>query len=242
MYDLIASIKREHALDAHPYFQALTSGEFSRDDFIETQIQFLFAVVFFSRPMAVLLGRVPLPSMRLGLMENVADEHGGGDLRHAHEATFLTLLARLGVSHDEVEARALWPEVRSFNTTLTGAAVMDDVPTAMAALGMIEDLFSGVSARIGRDIVARGWLSPAELIHYRAHEALDVEHARDFYDVIEPTWRQSARGRYQVEQGLRLGAYLLMGMYRELWFQRGRRWTRQVRGPHSIADGWALTP
>lgn len=40
----------------------------SREDFIETQIQFFFAVIFFSRPMAGLAGRMPvLDDLRTGL-------------------------------------------------------------------------------------------------------------------------------------------------------------------------------
>jgi pyrroloquinoline quinone (PQQ) biosynthesis protein C len=241
MDETIAAIKVRFDPGAHPYFRALEDGSFSREDFLETQIQFLFAVVFFSRPMAVLLGRMPLPSMRMGLLENVSDEHGGGNLRRSHEATFMTLLARLGAPPEAVEARALWPEVRAFNTTLTGAAIADDVPTAMAILGIIEDLFSGISARLGRGILARGWLAEGDLVHYRTHEELDVQHARDFYDVIAPVWASGARGRYQITQGLELGAYIFLRLYRDLYEARGRRWLREVGGPHSLADGWMLT-
>jgi hypothetical protein len=34
----------------------LADGSFDREDFVETQIQFFFAVVFFSRPMMALAG------------------------------------------------------------------------------------------------------------------------------------------------------------------------------------------
>lgn len=238
MQAAVAAIKAAHDLDAHPYLRALADGSFDREDFVETQIQFFHAVVFFNRPMAILAGRVPRPSMRLGLLDNVRDEHGGGDLGAAHEATFLTLLARLGAPRDAVAQRALWPEVRAFNTVLTGAAVMDDVPTALAALGVIEDLFSGISARIGRGILQRGWLGPEDLVHYTTHEALDVRHAADFYDVLAPLWGRGPRDRYAITQGLELGAYAFLRMYRDLYEARTRRVTREVGGPHTMADGW----
>jgi pyrroloquinoline-quinone synthase len=109
MRETIAALKARCVVAQNPYFVALRDGSFSREDFVETQIQFLFAVVFFSRPMAVLAGRLPRPEMRLSLLENVHDEHGEGNLSLSHERTFLTLLKALGVTPDAVDTRALWP-------------------------------------------------------------------------------------------------------------------------------------
>ncbi len=236
----IADLKRRCAVEENPYFKALEDGTFTREDFIETQVQFLFAVVFFSRPMAVLAGRLPRPEQRLSLLENVRDEHGDGNLSLSHERTFLTLLARLGVTPDEVDRRALWPEVRAFNTALGGLCMADDGYTGLAALGIVEDLFAGISARLGRGIVARGWLAPGELVHYAAHEVLDVSHAEGFYKVIDGPYAAHPRHAYQVTQGLELGAYVFLRMYEDLYRARARRWHRDVRGPHSLADGWHL--
>ena len=61
----IDSILSEINYKNNPYFQSLADGIFDKDDFIETQIQFYFAVTFFSRPMAALAAKIPLPHMRL---------------------------------------------------------------------------------------------------------------------------------------------------------------------------------
>lgn len=240
MRDVIAGLKARCAVAENPYFVALRDGSFAREDFIETQVQFLFAVVFFSRPMAVLAGRLPRPEQRLALLENVHDEHGEGNLSLSHERTFLALLRAFGVSPDDVDARALWPEVRAFNTVLGGLCFADDCLTGLAALGIIEDLFSGISGRIGGAIVERGWLGAGELVHYDAHEALDVSHAEGFYRVIEGPFAAHPRHAYQITQGLELGAYAFLRMYEDLYRARRRRWTREVRGPHSLAEGWHL--
>jgi len=223
-----------------PYLRALDDGALSRDDFVETQIQFLFAVVFFSRPMAALAGRLPRPEMRLSLLENVGDEHGEGNLSLSHERTFLALLERLGVSAADVERRALWPEVRAFNTVLAGACLLDDTFTGLAVLGIIEDLFAGISSALGRGILARGFLQPDELVHYKTHEVLDISHAEGFYAVLDAPYAAHPRHAYQIQQGLELGGYAFLRLYEDLWRSRSRRWTREVGGPHSLADGWYL--
>ena len=46
--------------------------------------------------------------------------------------------------------------------------------------------------------------------------------------------------RYYIEQGLELGAYSFLQMYRGLYDARSRRVFREINGPHSRADGWTL--
>ncbi|MGZ3421082.1 MAG: TenA family transcriptional regulator [Polyangiales bacterium] len=238
MRNTIDALKQRYDPRSNPYLVALADGSMSRDDFIETQIQFLFAVVFFSRPMAALAGRLPRPQMRVALIENIRDEHGDGRLTVCHENTFLELLARLGVDRDYVDSRTLWPEVRAFNTVLSGLCTLDDALTGLAALGMIEDLFSAISASIGRSIVKRGFLPKEQVVHYTTHEKLDVQHAEGFYSGLYESYAKHPRLRYEIDQGLEMGAYIFTTMYEGLYRARDRRWTRDVRGPHSVADGW----
>ena len=44
--DEVKALKADLSIEYNPYFASLADGSFSREDFIETQIQFLFAVVF----------------------------------------------------------------------------------------------------------------------------------------------------------------------------------------------------
>jgi pyrroloquinoline quinone (PQQ) biosynthesis protein C len=242
MRSAIAAIKESATPLDNPYFQALRDGSMTREQFIETQIQFFHAVIFFSRPMAALVGRIPRPQMRLALLENLGDEHGSGRLTVCHENTFIELLARLGVERSDVDARALWPEVRAFNMTLLGTCALDDVYTGLAALGMVEDLFSSISAEIGQGIIARGWLGRDEIVHYTTHEKLDVAHAEGFYASLYEPYERHPRWRYQIQQGLELGAYVFLRLYEDLHRSRDRRQLRDVRGPHTISDGAWLEP
>jgi pyrroloquinoline-quinone synthase len=238
MRKAIAAIKERYAPNDNAYVRALADGRLSREDFVETQIQFLFAVVFFARPIASLAARLPRPQSRAALLKNIQDEHGNGRFTVCHESTFLELLARLGVERREIDARALWPEVRAFNTVLMGACALDDAFTGLAALGMIEDMFAGISAAIGQAIVHRGFLTREEIVHYETHEKLDIEHAESFYAALHEPYATNARHKYQIDQGLELGAYVFMRLYEDLHRARARRWTRDVRGPHSLTDGW----
>ncbi|MGD0527441.1 MAG: iron-containing redox enzyme family protein [Polyangiaceae bacterium] len=238
MRSAIAAIKaRVDPLGTSPYFRTLRDGSMTKEQFVATQIQFFHAVIFFSRPMAALVGRIPRPQMRVALLENLGDEHGSGRLTVCHENTFLELLARLGVDRPHVDRCALWPEVRAFNAALLGACAHDDVYTGLAALGIIEDVFAAISAEIGQAIAARGWLKRREIVHYATHAELDVAHAEGFYASLYEPYERHPRWRYQIDQGLELGAYVFARLYDDLWRARDRTWTRDVLGPHTLSDG-----
>ncbi len=237
MRTFVDALKERIAPLENPYFRALRDGSLTREEFVETQIQFANAVAFFSRPMAVLAARLPTPDMRLDLLENVSDEHGHGDLRFCHERTFLQLLGRFGVTPDEADRRALWPEVRAFNTILAGLCTLDDRLTGLATLGIIEDLFAGISTEIGASIVKRGWLEEGQLVHYKTHEKLDVAHAEGFYKHLAEPYARDEGLAYQIQQGFELGAYVFLRMYEDLYRARARRWTRVYTGPHSWSAG-----
>ena len=225
MDKLIQSILTETAYEQNPYFIALKSGAFTKEDFVETQIQFYFAVLFFSRPMAALAAKIPTPEQRLEVLRNAWEEHGEGMLDKTHGRTFLELLKRLNdITPEMVEDRKLWPEVRIFNTTLVGAAVLDDYLIGVGMLGMIERMFCEISSWIGRDIIARGWMTAENMIHYNVHEKVDIRHSQDFFDILEPVWnRNDPSEKYSIEQGLRLGATVFNDLYRGLYRSRAKR-------------------
>ncbi len=240
MYQAIEAVNAHFRFESHPYFRALQCGGMAKEDFTETQIQFLSAVVFFSRPMACLAARMPRPEQRLALLRNVMDEHGDGHLNFSHESTFLLLLERLGVARETLTARLFGPEVRAFNLALWGVCSWDDLWIATACLGMIEDMFSRISAFLGEHLITSGWLHANELIHYKAHATLDVAHAADFYQLLEEPYRESPAQARRIEDGFRLGAYLFLQLYQGLFDARHRREHCAVAGPSSLADGWQL--
>ncbi len=231
MQRLIDEVIADVAHRENPFFRALADGSFSKDDFLETQYQFYWAVIFFSRPMAGLAGKIPDPTLRMEILRNVWEEHGLGDPSQMHGATFSTFLARLA-RHDEskvqaeLDRRPLWPEVRAFNTLLVGACVLDDYLVGAATMGIVERMFADISSLIGRAVVARGFVAAEQLVHYDLHQTLDVRHAKDFFDVLAPAWNEGPEQRYQIEQGLRMGAMAFDQLFARLYRSRARRWFR----------------
>ena len=121
--------------------------------------------------------------------------------------------------------------MRVFNTTLVGAAVLDDYLVSVGMMGIIERMFVDISSWLANGIVQRGFLERERMIHYHLHEQLDVKHSEDFFSVLRPAWDAGAPDdRYAITQGLRLGASVFDGLYRGLHAGRSRRWRLSARG------------
>lgn len=234
MQNRIEQILAESGYRTNPYFEALNDGSFELEDFVETQIQFFFAVVFFSRPMAILAAKIPTPDLRMEIVRNVWEEHGEGNMDAVHRNTFVELLHRIGgVTEDEIEKRYLWPTVRIFNTTLVGTCTLDEYLVGVGMMGIIERMFCEISAWIGEGILKRGWLTNETLIHYNLHEKLDVKHSQDFFDVVAPSWERSEENKYYIDQGLTMGASVFNLLYEKLYSNRKKRLFRNISGFHS---------
>ena len=200
----------------NPYLQDLRGGAMSLECFRRTQEQFFFAVTFFPRPMAALVGRIADPRARLDILHNLVEEHGEFQEQRFHHNTFQRFLDTVGGRVGQLHELPVWPAVRAFNSVLTCSCVLDELEVGVGCMGVIEHAFAGISAAIGSAVVERGWVRQDELVHYALHAEIDTRHAEEFFAVIEPQWDAPGR-RYFIEQGLELGAYSFDRLYRDLY-------------------------
>ena len=208
-------VLEESGMWRNPYLLTLQDGSMSLECFRRSQEQFFFAVSFFPRPMAALVGRIPNPKARLDILHNLVEEHGEFNEEFFHHTTFQQFLRSIGSEPEKVEGAALSPGLRAFNSVLTCACVLDELEVGVACMGIIEYAFADISAIIGKAVVQRGWIRQEDLVHYALHAQIDERHAEEFFAIIEPLWDDPAR-RYFIEQGLELGAYVFDRLYGDL--------------------------
>src|SRR5262245_30891269 len=91
----------------NPYFAALSDGTMSLDGFRKSQEQFFFAVTFFPRPMAALVGRISEPKARLDILHNLVEEHGEFQEAQFHHNTFQQFLRTIGNDPAQLDSIAL---------------------------------------------------------------------------------------------------------------------------------------
>lgn len=207
-------------ITANAWFTALRRGTMSRGEFISSQRQFYCAVGFFPRALAALTARLPSSQDRAVLVHNISEEHGfdeeepalGFRSHLAHDRTFLTFLDSLGVSAADMQAETPRPPVQAFNLGLLGACSMEPAGFAMGALGLIEYAFAGISALIGQEVVAAGWVPAARLVHYSLHAEVDKRHAAEMFAAAARTGAPVST----ICEGLAFGHFLFNRLYVDL--------------------------
>lgn len=208
-------LERRRYLD-NVYLQTLADGTMTLEQFQQSQLQFHCAVETFPRPMAALVARIPDHRTRLEILHNVVEEHGDFTEEQFHTTTFRTFLERIGADASSLETMTLWSCVRAFNCVLASAVIVDELEVGVGCMGIIEYAFSDISAKIGRAVVDRGWLTEPDLVHYKLHAEIDKRHASEFFRAVVPSWHDEKR-RYFVERGLELGAYTFDRLYTDLY-------------------------
>ena len=211
-------VLRQIGIWKNPYLESLCDGNLSLQQFRQTQEQFYYAVLFFARPMAGLVARIPNPKARLDILHNVVEEHGDFNPAEFHETTFKRFLVSIGCQRKTIGKRELWPEVRAFNSVLATTCLHDEIETGISCMGIIEYAFADISATIGKAVVDRGWVKAEDLVHYKLHAAIDKRHAEEFFVLVEPLWKNKNQ-RYYIDQGLQLGAYVFDRLYRDIFYK-----------------------
>ncbi|MCB9598112.1 MAG: iron-containing redox enzyme family protein [Sandaracinaceae bacterium] len=211
--DAVEAVARAYDFAHHPYFVWAWASSTSRAAFRHSQTGFRFAVAGWGQALAAVLARTPRLELRRGVARNLADEVGASP-ELSHEASFERYLRALGATDAELGAPCPIA-VRAFSEATTNFALAHPYAAGAAALGIIEHVYIGISADIGALVTERGFAAPGSQDHYAVHEALDVEHARDLFELARPAW-SDARGREEVALGLELGAHLFWQLYLDL--------------------------
>jgi pyrroloquinoline-quinone synthase len=196
----------------HPYLIWMQATTTTRDEFRRTQLPFRFAVESFSQALAAVLARIPAIEMRLLVFENIAEEHGRGEIWRSHKYTFRQYLQALGATAAELDTACTIP-VLAFNQSILNYCLTQPAEAGAAMLGIIEYLYVGISRAIAHCLDYRNWTIPGSQSHYVVHEKLDIEHAKDLLLIAAPTWEQSHQN---IAEALVLGAYYFWSLYCDL--------------------------
>lgn len=210
------------------YFLELENKNFSKEDFIETQIQFYNVANFFPVFLAELLKKLPESSLKLNIIENMYEDDCAWADQNYPKNTFLTFLNNLGISIKDIEKRTLWPEVREFIMTIWGTCALDTNTVSCATLGTLEYMFLYISNILEKNIINLKWLNKEQVGYYINHENLNQKHFQDFFYLILNNWISSKEDKYYIEQGISLSVYSFNLLFTELYNNKSRKLFRDT--------------
>lgn len=160
----------------HPYYQAWSKGELTREDLREYASEYWHHVSAFPAYLSALHSQLPDGKLRRLVLENLADEEGLED-GVPHSDLWMDFARGMGAEEDNVRSRHIGPETQGLLDHYR--ATMHHSPAeALAALYAYESRVPAI-AKTKADGLAHHYNADAATRRYfTVHTTADVHHAR----------------------------------------------------------------
>jgi pyrroloquinoline-quinone synthase len=176
------AVVSKHSLLNHPFYQAWTKGQLSREILRRYAGQYFAQVDAFPRFVSAVHSRCPEISARKVLLENLVDEELHGT---DHPELWMQFAEGLGASRDEVRAQAPLPETKAMVDAFFELAE-GDWRDGLCALYAYESQVPAVSAtKIDGLEKYYGVNDARTTAFFSAHQIYDVEHSRNVATLID---------------------------------------------------------
>jgi pyrroloquinoline-quinone synthase len=179
-----------HALDVrlerydllkHPYYQAWSKGELTREDLREYAAEYWHHVSAFPAYLSALHSRLPDGKLRRMVAANLADEEGLAHGDVAHSDLWMDFASGMGSDEAEVRERELATETRTLLDHFRSA--MDAPPAAaLAALYAYESRVPAIARTKAEGLEKHYATDTRTRRYFTVHTTADVYHAQVWRD------------------------------------------------------------
>ncbi len=166
----------------HPYYQAWSAGELTRDDLRAYAAEYWHHVSAFPAYLSALHSRLPDDTLRRTVLANLADEEGYADGR-PHSDLWMDFAKGMGAEDAEVRTRELNPETRALLAHFR-AAMLPSAAAALAALYAYESRVPAIAATKAQGLQHHYGADAATMRYFTMHTTADVRHAQVWRDAL----------------------------------------------------------
>ena len=170
----------------HPYYQAWSNGELTRDDLREYAAEYWHHVSAFPTYLSALHSRLPDGALRRTVLANLADEegllHAGPDAR-PHSDLWMDFATGMGANGAAVRTRSLAPQTRALLDHFR-AAMQASPAAALAALYAYESRVPAIAKTKAEGLEAHYATDAATRRYFTLHTTADVYHSQVWRDAL----------------------------------------------------------
>jgi pyrroloquinoline-quinone synthase len=167
----------------HPFYQAWSKGELTRDELREYASEYWHHVSAFPTYLSVLHARLDDAPLRRTVLENLADEEGLLAGR-VHSDLWMDFAAGMGADSATVRDRALQPETAALIAHFRGA-MQDSPASALASLYTYESRVPAIAHAKAEGLKQHYGADKATARYFTLHQTADVYHANVWRTAIE---------------------------------------------------------
>jgi pyrroloquinoline-quinone synthase len=160
----------------HPYYQAWTKGELTRDDLREYAEEYWHHVSAFPAYLSALHSRLPDGKLRRIVLGNLAEEEGMYD-GHPHSDLWMDFARGMGADEDSVRAREIGPQTRALLEHFR-EAMQGPPASALTALYAYESRVPAIAKTKAEGLQQHYGADDAAQRYFTVHKLADVHHAR----------------------------------------------------------------
>jgi pyrroloquinoline-quinone synthase len=167
----------------HPFYQAWSKGELTRDELREYASEYWHHVAAFPTYLSALHARLEDAPLRRTVLENLADEEGLPAGR-AHSDLWMDFAAGMGADSAAVRARTPQPETAALIWHFRGA-MQASPASALAALYTYESRVPAIARTKAEGLKQHYGADTATARYFTLHQTADVHHANVWRAAIE---------------------------------------------------------
>jgi len=165
----------------HPYYQAWSAGQLTRDDLREYAADYYHHVAAFPTYLSALHSRLQDGERRRAVLRNLSEEEIVG---RPHSELWLDFAEGMGADRDEVRKREPLAAVRQLTSEFRRVAREGSTAEALAAFYAYESQIPRI-AKTKADGLAEHYGADAKTCGYfTLHQFADVEHSQVWHDLL----------------------------------------------------------
>jgi pyrroloquinoline-quinone synthase len=172
----------------HPFYQAWSKGELTREDLREYAAEYWHHVSAFPTYLSALHSRLPDGEMRREVLRNLAEEEGvDSATARPHSDLWMDFVTAMGATRDEVAGRVVQPEMTALMGTFCELMQEERASSAMAALYAYESKVPAIATTKAEGLAAHYGVAgdAAAARYFTLHQTADVAHASVWRELMD---------------------------------------------------------
>lgn len=170
----------------HPFYQAWSRGELTRDDLRAYAAEYWHHVSAFPTYLSALHSRLPDSERRREVLRNLAEEEGTDNpAARPHSDLWMDFAIGMGATPAEVRSHTVQPEMAALLATFRAAMQEPKPAAALAALYAYESKVPQIAATKAEGLATHYSAGAATAKYFTLHQTADVAHAAVWRELID---------------------------------------------------------
>ena len=170
----------------HPFYQAWSRGDLTRDDLRAYAAEYWHHVSAFPTYLSALHSRLPDTELRREVLRNLSEEEGtDSPSGRPHSDLWMDFAEGMGATRSEVESHTVQPEMTALLETFRSTMQEPAPAAAFAALYAYESKVPAIAVTKAEGLAEHYNADAATARYFTLHQTADVAHASVWRELID---------------------------------------------------------